>query len=111
MGTLNQDARRSTRLPLQVPVIVTTTLASARDFRRECRTVVVNAHGCGVIVPELLENETRVLVKLVSNGSSKEGRVVLAIPLSENFSWLLGVEFESPGNFWEVENPPADWHA
>ena len=71
--------------------------------------MVVNAHGCGVIVPELLKNETRVLVKLVSNGSSKEGRVVLAIPLSENFSWLLGVEFDSPGNFWEVDNPPADW--
>ena len=94
MGTFNQNARRSTRLPLQIPVIVST-LTSARDFRRECRTVVVNAHGCGVIVPELLENGTRVMVKLLSNGSSKEGHVVLAIPLLRishgYWEWILTV--------------------
>ena len=49
------------------------------------------------------------MVKLISNGSSKEGHVVLAIPLAENFSWLMEVDFDSPGNFWEVDNPPADW--
>jgi hypothetical protein len=67
--------------------------------------VVVNAHGCCVIVPERLKSETPVMVKLISNGASKNGRVVLGIPLLEK----LEVEFDSPGNFWEVENPPADW--
>jgi hypothetical protein len=70
--------------------------------------VVVNAHGCGVIVPERLKNETPVMLNLVSNGAIKNGRVVLAIPLLEDLSWLLGVEFDSPGNFWEVENSPTD---
>jgi len=102
------DARRSTRLPLQIPVVLTS-LDPACGFRKECKTVVVNVHGCGVIVPERLDNETPVMVNLVSNGASKNGRVVLGIPLLENLSWLLGVEFDSPGNFWEVENPPADW--
>jgi hypothetical protein len=101
-------ARRSTRLALQIPVIVT-----SRDpvlaFRKECKTAVVNAHGSGIIVPHLLNYQTPVTVELVSNGAKKNGRVVLAIPLLENFSWLLGVEFDSPGNFWEIENPPADW--
>jgi hypothetical protein len=50
------------------------------------------------------------MVKLISNGASKNGRVVLGIPLLEKPSWMLEVEFDSPGNFWEVENPPADWH-
>ena len=54
-------------------------------------------------------NQTPVTVELVSNGANKKGRVVLAIPLLEDFSWLLGVEFDGPGNFWGVENPPADW--
>jgi hypothetical protein len=101
-------ARRSTRLLLQIPVIVTSR-DPAWAFRKECNTVVVNAHGCAVILPQLLKNQMPVMVELVSNGASKEGRVVLAIPLLENFSWLLGVEFDSPGNFWEVEHPPADW--
>lgn len=110
MERLKNDARRSTRLSLQIPVIVTSR-DPAWDFRKECKTVVVNAHGCGVIVPQLLKNQTPVMVELVSNGAGKKGCVVLAIPLLENFSWLLGVEFDSPGNFWQVENPPADWHA
>jgi hypothetical protein len=109
LGNSKQAARRSTRLPLQISVIITT-LNPGPEFRKECKTVVVNAHGCGVIVPQLLKNQTPVKVELVSTGASKNGRVVLAIPLLENFSWLLGVEFDSPENFWEVEHPPGDWH-
>lgn len=71
--------------------------------------MVVNAHGCGVIVRERLKDQTPVMMELVSNGARQKGRVVLAIPLLETVSWLLGMEFDNPGNFWEVENPPADW--
>ena len=104
------DARRSTRLSLQIPVVVTS-LDSTFDFYKECKTAFVNAHGCAIIVRERLPDETPVMLKLVSNGALKKGRVVLAVALLESVSWLLGVEFESPGNFWQVENPPADWHA
>ena len=71
------DVRRSTRLSLQIPVVITS-LDPSRNFR-ECNTVVVNALGCGVILHERLTNETPVTVKLVSNGRSKNGRIVLAI--------------------------------
>ena len=71
--------------------------------------MVVNADGCAVIVREPLEKDTLVIVKLVSNGRSKKGRVVLGIPIHANASWLTGLEFDSPSNFWEIENPPADW--
>jgi hypothetical protein len=108
LETRKNTARRSTRLSLQIPVVVIS-LDPACDFRKECKTEFVNAHGCGIIVPQLLNNQTPVAVELVSNGANKKGRVVLAIPLLENFSWLLGVEFDSPGNFWKIEHPPADW--
>ncbi len=102
------DSRRSTRLSRQIAITITS-LDPACDFRLECTTVVVNAHGCGVIVREQLMKGTSVTVKLVSNGRSKKGRVVLDIPLNENTSWLTGLEFDRPSNFWEIENPPADW--
>jgi hypothetical protein len=104
----NDDTRRSTRLARQIAITITS-LDPACDFRAECTTVVVNAQGCGVILREQLEKDTLVIVKLVSNGRSKKGRVVLGIPLNENASWLTGVEFDSPSNFWEIGNPPADW--
>jgi hypothetical protein len=105
---IKNPARRSTRRSLEIPVVITS-LDPTCDFRKQCKTGFVNAHGCGVIVPQLLKNQTPLMVELVSNGASKKGRVVLTVPLLENFSWLLGVEFDSPGNFWEVEHPPADW--
>jgi hypothetical protein len=100
--------RRSTRLSMEIPVVLTS-LDPVCSFRKECKTVVVNAHGCGFIVRERLKVETPVMVKLLSNGATNNGRVVLAVPLREYASWLLGVEFDIPGNFWEVKNPPADW--
>jgi hypothetical protein len=103
------DARRSTRLSRQIPVLITS-LDPACKFSGQYETVVVNAHGCGVIVRELLVKETPVTVELASNGRSKKGRIVLVRSLVEGALWLLGLEFDSSaGDFWEIENPPADW--
>lgn len=104
------DTRRSTRLSLQVPVVITTLDPSV--FREECKTVVVNAHGCGVIVHKRLENETPLLVELVSTGASKKAHIVAAVPTLEATAWLLGLEFDNPEkNFWGIQHPPADWEA
>jgi hypothetical protein len=103
------DARRSTRLSRQIPVVISS-LDPACKFSGQYETVVVNAHGCGVIVRELLVKETPVTVELSSNGRSKKGRIVLVRSLVEGALWLLGLEFDSPASdFWEIENPPADW--
>lgn len=103
------DTRRSTRLSLRIPVVVTH-LDPTCQFREECETVVINAHGCGVIVHKKLENETHVLVELVSTGASKKAHVVAAVPTLDATAWLLGLEFDSPEkNFWGIEHPPADW--
>src|ERR1700730_6403633 len=87
--------RRSSRLSRQIAITITS-LDPACDFRLECTTVVVNAHGCGVIVREQLMKSASVTVKLVSNGRSKKGRVVLDIPLNENISWLTGLGAYGP---------------
>lgn len=102
------DVRRSTRLSRRIPIAMTS-LDPAHPFSGKCETAVINAHGCGVVLPERLEKGTPVAVQLISSGHSKNARVVLAISIT-GASWLLGLEFDTPsGNFWEVENPPADW--
>jgi hypothetical protein len=103
-----ENARRSTRLSRQIPIVITS-LNPARSFSGKYETVVVNAHGCGVMLPVRLEKETPVAVELISNSRSKVARIVLAISVVEGALWLVGLEFDSPGNFWEIENPPADW--
>jgi hypothetical protein len=103
------NARRSTRLSLQIPVVITS-LDPARKSTGKYETLVVNAHGCGVIVREQLEKEMLMTIELVANGRIQKARVVVVRPLTEGVSWLLGLEFEHPAcDFWGVENPPADW--
>lgn len=105
----NTNVRRSTRLSRRIPIVITS-LDPAHNFSGKYETAVVNAHGCGILVPEMLEKGTPVAVELISSGRSKNARVVLAITIAEGASWLLGLEFESPaGNFWEIEDPPEDW--
>ena len=89
MERRDNSTRRSTRLSLEF-LIVLTSLDPAYGFCKECKTVVVNAHGCCVIVPERLKSETPVMVKLISNGAGKNGRVVLGIPLLRTFVDGLG---------------------
>ena len=102
------NTRRSTRLSLQIPVVIAS-LDPAQNFAGKYETVVVNLHGCAVIVREQLEKETPMTVEL-ANGRTKRARVVVVRALTEGVSWLLGLEFDHPAcDFWGIENPPADW--
>ena len=104
-----KNVRRSTRVSRQIPVVITS-LDREQSFSGKYDTVVVNAHGCGVILPVQLRNRTPVSLELIANGRSKTAKIVLLISVAKDVSWLVGLEFDSPGgNFWGIENPPADW--
>jgi hypothetical protein len=97
---------------LQVGVLVTT-LDLRNQVCEECRTVAINAHGCGVVMSEPLKVGIPVLIDLLAEERSKKARVTVCIPVAEagQEAYLVGLEFETPENFWGIENPPADWAA
>lgn len=106
-----KNARRSTRLSRQIPIVITS-LDPEQNFSGKYETVVISAHGCGILLPVRLKHKTPVSVELVSSGRSKTATIVLVVSVTEGASWLLGLEFDSSANnFWEIENPPADWRA
>jgi hypothetical protein len=76
------SARRSTRLAIQIPVILTS-LDPAYCFHKECKTAIV---------------------KLVSNGATKKGRVVLAIPFLRIFHGFWEWSSTAQGTFgkWNI---------
>lgn len=101
--------RRSTRLPLQIPLHVTS-LDPKTKFAESCNTVTVSAHGCGIISPKKLATGTRINLEIVEDKQSTTARVLEVVPLDDNgSSWLLGLEMEKPGNFWGIKYAPADW--
>jgi hypothetical protein len=106
----NQHAiRRSTRLPLEVPVQVTT-LDPGSPFSIQCNTTLVNAHGCGLIVPRALAQGIQVRLEITSAKRHTTARVAEVVPLGgDPETWLVGLELDVPGNFWGIEYAPSDW--
>jgi hypothetical protein len=101
--------RRSTRLPLEVPVLVTS-LESASPFSLQCNTTLVNAHGCGLIVPRAFAQGIQVRLEIASAKRHTTARVAEVVPLGgDPETWLVGLELDAPGNFWGIEYAPADW--
>ncbi|MBV8477856.1 MAG: PilZ domain-containing protein [Acidobacteria bacterium] len=101
--------RRSTRLPLQVPLRVTS-LDPQLKFAENCNTVTVSAHGCGLVSPTQLPTGTRINLEIVADQKNTSARVLEVVPLDDlGRSWLLGLEMEKPGNFWGIKYAPADW--
>lgn len=101
--------RRSSRLPLEVPVLLSS-LNPALTFSERCNTTLVNAHGCGLISPRALTTGIQVRLEIVSAKRHTTARVAEVVPLGgEPETWLVGLELDVPGNFWGIEYAPADW--
>ncbi|HTR23434.1 MAG TPA: hypothetical protein VMI10_05575 [Terriglobales bacterium] len=101
--------RRSTRLPLEVPVQVTS-LSPHFSFSERCNTTLVNAHGCGLISPRALEMNLPVRLEIISAKRHTTAQVSEVVPLGgEPETWLIGLELQVPGNFWGIEYAPSDW--
>lgn len=101
--------RRSTRLPLEVPIILTS-LDPALEFSEPCTTTLVNAHGCGLITQRSLPRNLPVRLEITRSGRQTTARVADVVPLGgEPETWLLGLELDDPGNVWGIEYAPSDW--
>jgi len=101
--------RRSTRLPLEVPVRVTS-LSAPMPFSEQCNTTLVNAHGCGLIAPRAIAQGIQVRLEIVSAKRHTTARVAEVVPLGgEPETWLVGLELDVPGNFWGIDYAPTDW--
>jgi hypothetical protein len=101
--------RRSTRLPLEIPVQVTS-LSAANPFSEQCNTTLVNAHGCGLISTRAITRGIQVRIEIVSAKRHTTAQVAEVVPLGgDPETWLVGLELDIPGNFWGIEYAPSDW--
>lgn len=98
--------RRSSRVPVNVPIRVTS-LEPNGQFSEVCETLVVSAHGCALRFP------IRLHAGIALRLHSREGReatayVVACEPLGSE-GWRLGARLDRPENFWGLEACPEDW--
>lgn len=99
--------RRSTRLRMDLSVHVRS-LDPKFSFEADCRTLIVNAQGCGIQSPRELPRDTILLLSIGERQTT--GSVLNSTSISPNGDmWVVGVELHEGGNFWGLPDPPADW--
>lgn len=102
--------RRSTRLRVEIPIIVTS-MDRRHVFSAECMALVVGPQGCGLRASQGLPLETPVLLSDLPGGGSASGRVASCLPLGNDGKYfLIGVALYNHGNVWGIADPPADWN-
>lgn len=100
--------RRSSRVPIAVPILVTS-LDPRANFSEVCETLVVSAHGCAMRAPGKLEAGVPLHFHS-QDGRETTGQVVYCQSIgSDRQSWRLGARFDRPENFWGLQTCPKDW--
>jgi hypothetical protein len=99
--------RRSSRVPVAMPILVTS--LDGAHYSEVCETLVVNTHGCAI------RSRAKLDPGVSLHFHSQDGRGATAQVVScermesDNQSWRLGARLEHPENFWGLQNFPKDW--
>jgi hypothetical protein len=101
--------RRSMRVLLSVPIVVSGKTADNKDFQEETRTLVVNAHGALISLAAPVEALQTITLSNKATQQSAACRIVhLGNP--QGGKAQVGVEFDKPNaKFWQIDFPPDDW--
>lgn len=101
--------RRSMRVLLSVPIIVSGQTADNKDFKEETRTLVVNAHGALIAMSTQVASQQILILSNKATQQSLECRVV-HFGTAQGGKMQVGVEFVKPSaRFWQIDFPPDDW--
>jgi hypothetical protein len=101
--------RRSMRVLLSVPIVVSGKSAENQAFTEEARTLVVNAHGALIALATRVIPNQEITIANKATQKSLDCRVV-HVGNAQGGKIQLGVEFVKPSpTFWQIDFPPDDW--
>jgi hypothetical protein len=101
--------RRSMRVLLSLPILVTGKNSRNEDFQEETRTLVVNAHGALIALGAPVTAGQEITIH---NQATRDSRICRVAHVGNvNAGKIqLGIEFLQPAPvFWQVDFPPEDW--
>ena len=109
------EKRRSTRVLHAASITVKGTDALGRAFRESTKTVMVNCFGCLYQGARYPAPSSAIMLE-IRNGNPRRpprvvpGRVIwVQRPQHYRPHYHVGIEFEVPGNVWDIALPPEDW--
>jgi hypothetical protein len=101
--------RRSQRVVLSMPVVVSGEVRDRTPFSQETRTVIVNAHGALLLLRTAVQVGQLLKLKNLKTQEQQTCRVV-TVTTNQEGRMEAGVEFLVPApRFWHIAFPPLDW--
>ena len=109
------ENRRSTRVIHAVPVTIRGNDALGQKFEEFTSTVTVNCNGCKYESKHYVPKGSTLTIEI---GARERGlgsrlfpaRVVwVQRPRTYREVFHIALEFEVPGNVWDIKSPPKDW--
>lgn len=110
--TNSANRRRSERVMLKVPVLLSVSSGQGLVKEEATSTQVVNAHG-GLLGLEMeISAGQSFLLTNSKTGVSRQCSVVRTQPAPGNRGLLVAFQFAAPSpDFWPIVFPPRDWQA
>ena len=106
----NEKRRRSTRVLVHIPLIVSGVNRHGQKVTAAGETEVVNKHGARIRVLEWLEQGMHLEVTLPTRKLTRSATVIWVDERDRTEAELdFGLELESAENFWGIYFPPEDW--
>lgn len=101
----NEDARRSDRVALEIPIVVTGTDCMGVAFLEQTRTTTVGRHGAKILLVRKLVPEQEINIRCLKTSCESDARIVGQLG-SEGEAYYYGVELvETEHNPWGIEFP------
>jgi len=105
----NNEQRRSERVKLTVPVLVTTATVEGREVQEFAETAIVNAHGGLFRSTQEFKVAQPLLLTNLNTNLKESARVVHAEALQTG-GFGVAFEFDNAApEFWQVVDAPDDW--
>jgi hypothetical protein len=102
--------RRSTRLSVAVPILVSGADAAGNPFKEHTFTLNVNKHGAEIATSHPLAADAEITIENISLGRRGLARVIQRREKrTPNSPYEVSIELLDPENIWGVRFPPSDW--
>ncbi|MGH9405190.1 MAG: hypothetical protein ACRD3D_05040 [Terriglobia bacterium] len=106
------NARRSTRLAIAVPIVLSGRDAAGEQFREETRTISISRHGAAIATSHIIKHGAELVIANESLGVTARARAVrFTRDAASGAPHQVAVELESreSRNVWGIRYPPPDW--
>ncbi len=107
-----KDNRRSTRLSISIPIIISGVDADGNPFSESVRTLIVNKHGGKIMTARHLARGTEVVIENRPLGVVAKASVAwLNEKHREGNLHLVGLQLLEAQDIWGIAFPPDDWRS